>query len=93
MQDFRDEPRQIPIQGVKASIMIISVIIFPIALILALVHQSQRHANFRTEFLIAFILGLFAVIIISLGEPICVLIMILGLYAILRYSTYIRSLN
>ena len=93
MQDLREEPKKIPIQGVKASIIIMSVILFPIALILALVHHSQGNANFRTEFLLAFVMGLFAGILILLGEPIGVLILVFGIFTVLRNSTYVRSLD
>ncbi len=93
MQDLRNEQKQIPIQGVKAATLIISVIIFPIALILAIVHHKQGNANFRIEFLLAFIMGLFAGILILLGELIGFLILVIAIFTVLRNSTYIRSLD
>lgn len=93
MQDLREEPKQVPIQVIKASIIIVSVILFPIALILAIVHHNQGNSNFRTEFLLAFVMGLFAGILILLGEPIGVLILVLGIFTVMRNSTYIRSLD
>ena len=93
MQDFRNDQKPIPIQGVKAATLIISVIIFPIALILAIVHHRQGNANYRLEFLLAFIMGLFAGILLLLGELIGVLILVIGIFTVLRNSTYIRSLD
>ena len=93
MQDLRNDQKQIPIQGVKAATLIISVIIFPIALILAIVHHKQGNGNFRIEFLLAFIMGLFAGILLLLGELIGVLILVIAIFTVLRNSTYIRSLD
>ena len=93
MQDFREEPKEIPIQIIKASILTISVIIFPVAIILAIMHHVQGNSNFRMEFLLAFVLGLIASMLIFLGELIGVLILVIGIFAVLRNSTYIRSLD
>ena len=93
MQELRNRKGQIPIQRVKFAIIVISVIIFPIALILAIVHHNQGNTNFRAEFLLAFVIGLFAGLLFLLGEQIGLFILGIGIFTVLRNSTYIRSLD
>ena len=93
MQEPRKHKGQIPIQRGKFAIIVISVIIFPIALILAVIHHNQGNANFRAEFLLAFVLGLFAGLLFLLGEQIGIFILGIGIFTVLRNSTYIRSVD